>query len=112
MQLHRNAKLGCRGAFALVGAIEPDARSGRRRDAMASRLRPHVRGRGAGAKRPRRARVARLSTGSLERPHRCRLLTPAVQERICGGSAAAPAGVPVLLAGALRVPALRPFRRR
>jgi hypothetical protein len=54
MQLHRNAKLGLSGRFALVRAIESGCSIREAaKDAMASRRRPPARGRGAGEKRAR-----------------------------------------------------------
>jgi len=108
MQLHRNAKLGLSGASRWWARFDRiSVRSG---ETHGVSLRPHVRGRGAGASAPARARVARLGLQDRSsRPHRCPgAAHAAVQERICA-EPAAPAGGPRLLAWRARVPALDRF---
>ena len=66
MGLHRNAKLGLAGRFALCRRVERGLSMGRRRGASASRRRPPVAGPGAGGGERGGAAHARLPARSLE----------------------------------------------
>ena len=110
MQLHRNAKLGLSGRFALVRAVEAgcSVREAARRHGVSPATACTWSRRWREATPGERESLACLHDRS-SRPHRCpRLLTPAAQERIC--AARRPTGWgPRLLAGALGAPALDRF---
>jgi len=105
MQLHRNAKLGLSGRFALVGAIEAgcSVREAARRHGVSPATACTWSRRWREATPAERESLVCLQDRS-SRPHRCpRLLTPAVQERICAERRRTGWG-PRLLAGALGYP--------
>ena len=66
MVLHRNAKLGLAGRYALARAVEEGCRCGRRRPRSACRRRRPAAGRGGGAARARRS-VQRLFVSMIAR---------------------------------------------
>jgi hypothetical protein len=85
MQLHRNAKLGLSGRFALVRAIEAGCsfREAARRHGVSPATACEWSRRWRAASSAERQSLASLHDRS-SRPHRCpRMLPPAEQERIC-----------------------------